>query len=633
MAAERVALSGPPVTEGPGRDDPAAADGAPRAALRWPARAATWLEWAACVAAGTALSWWMTGHVFGRSNNVFHLPIAAALGERAGFAQDPFVQSLAGFASGLWMVLEGSDAWWPAPSLFAWGLVASKALTLAGALAVARALGLAGFWPSAAFVGVLATTPLLQGTAYAGHGGLFVDYFSHSELANGFALLMARALLTRRLGAALALLGAIGFLNAFMAAWSVLPWAVTAWAAWRERRPATAIATSLAARAAPGQRSHSLALGLGAAAAVALLAPVAWRLATIGAAGPAAEVDLRAFVRDYYPYHFLAGEMPAGQWLGLAAVLAAAFVGLHWLRGAPGGPDEPGVAAPDALAALERRVRDLRRILLAYVAVYAMGLVAPLLSAAPWLIQLHLLRVSVHFHFIAAIVLALLLVRAGGTPGWQRLVLAPALLTVRPALVLLLPAWLLSQRLSRRPPRAPAPGRLTWGGAALVARVTLVTLVAFGVLGVMLARVPARLAEQAALQASSRVWRELAQGIGERTPPGSAVLLPLASDTGPGDAGSGAFEYFSGRPVWVDQKRGAAVLWQPAYHATWRQRRDEVAALADVPQRLAYASTHGLAMVVERCDALPAGREPELRAGPWCALRPEAPPSPAALAG
>ena len=102
------------------------------------------LELGTLVMAGTALSWLCTGHVFGHSNNVFHLPIVAGLAARPGFENDAFVQSLAGFASGLWMLFEGADAFWPAPALFAFGLAVSKALTLLGLVAVARTVGTVG---------------------------------------------------------------------------------------------------------------------------------------------------------------------------------------------------------------------------------------------------------------------------------------------------------------------------------------------------------------------------------------------------------------------------------------------------------------------------------------------------------
>ncbi|MCW5632887.1 MAG: hypothetical protein KIT17_06065 [Rubrivivax sp.] len=580
MTHHRAALPGESIGRPPGGT-------ARRSAVPgWLQRLPGALELAAMLAAGTALSWFFTGHVFGHSNNVFHLPIVAGLATQPGFDDDAFVQSLAGFASGLWMLLEGRDTPWPAPQLFAAGLAASKALSLLGAVLVARALGLMGRRRTLAFVAVVAATPLLQGTSYAGHGGLFVDFFSHSELASGLALVMWWALLTRRPGLALALNGGVAFLNAFMAAWNLVPLGLCLW----RQRPV---------------RLRSLWPGAG--VALGLLAPVAWRIAASWPAPGAELVDLREFVRTYYPYHFLADEMPLAQWLGLATVLGAAFVGLRWLRESP---------------AANEGVPLLRVLLHGYLVVYAAGIVAPLASGAPWVIQLHLLRSSAFFHWLAAIVLALVLVQPG--PVWRRVLLLPALLTARPALVLALPMLLVRGRPRRG---LDVAARVQWlaaghrlGEAVPRAAVLLGVTV---VLAWHAATLPARQQHVHALGESAAQWAALAQRIGERTPPGATVLLPLRPHDGPGpDAGSGVFEYASRRSVWVDHKRGAAVLWQPAYHASWRTRMDEVAALAGWRERLDYGARRGLAMVVGRCDELPAGMAPDVRAGPLCAVRP-----------
>jgi uncharacterized membrane protein len=560
-------------------------------------------ELAAMLAAGTALSWWLTGHVFGHSNNVFHLPIVAGLARQPGFAGDAYVQSLAGFASGLWMWLEGSDAAWPASSLFAFGLAASKALTLLGAVAVARTLGLAGRLRTLAFIGVLVTTPLLQGTAYAGHGGLFVDFFSHSELANGLTLLVWWASLRQRHGLALALNGGVCFLNAFMAAWNVLPWLWLLLADQRARRW--------------HWRAQAGSLAAGLAVAMLCAAPVLWRVGWAaltgdgveagGIAGPpgqAALVNLREFVREHYPYHFVASEMPLPQWLGLGAVVVAAAVGLHWL-----GPAAAG----------------LQRLLMAYGVVYVAGIVLPLLSDAPVLVRLHLLRSSVAFHFLAAIVLALVLVRPAAGHALRRPALAVALLTARPA-VLLVALVALAERLVGRRRRETAP---PGAGSGTVISLPVATVSWAAVLASCLvvawhaATLPARQERTRLLAESGRQWATLAKRVGELTPVGGRVLLPLETDSwSPPDAGSGVFEYASGRSVWVDHKRGAAVLWQPALHAPWQARLDQVAALRDWPARLDYAAGQQLAMVVGRCDELPPGWVPEVQAGRLCALRP-----------
>ncbi len=541
----------------------------------------------AVCSAGAALSWLWTGHLLGQGNNVFHLPLLADLAAQPGMAGDAFVQSLSRFQSGLWVLLRGSDAVVPATLLLPLLLFATKALTLYAMLLLAGELGLRGRLQQLGFVAVVASTPLLRGTAYAGHGGLFIDYFSHSELATALTLLLWWACLRGRFGLALALNGAVFFLNGFMAVWNLAPWLWLALRAWRAE-------PSWPRRQLPG-------LLAGGAVAAALAGSVLWRAAgagqlSVATGGP----DHRDFLRAYYPYHFLASEMPLAQWLGLGAMLLAAALGLRALRDGASGP----------------AARTLAQLGLAYGAVYAIGLVLPLLTASPLWLNLHLLRVSVFFHFLAALVLGVWLLRAAQSPEatdrlWRAPWLTVALLTVRPAL-LVLPLALAVQRLWPGLRRMPA---VRWRGFG-------VGVAALAVLGCAGAAGVERL-RQAQLQQSLADWVKVAQQVRQQTQAGDVVMLPL--DTGlwqPADAGSGAFQYHAQRPVWVDHKRGAAVFWQPAYLPEWQERRAALMGLHDWPSRLRHARGHGVAVVVDDCAGLPNVPPGALlaRAGRLCAV-------------
>src|SRR5258708_33098413 len=61
------------------------------------------------------------------------------------------------------------------------------------------------------------------------------------------------------------------------------------------------------------------------------------------------------------------------------------------------------------------------------------------------------------------------------------------------------------------------------------------------------------------------------------------------------------FEFVSHRRVWVDYKRGAAVMWMPSYYRVWRTRLAEVEALNSLDQRVAYADRNGIDYVIDRC--------------------------------
>jgi hypothetical protein len=54
------------------------------------------------------------------------------------------------------------------------------------------------------------------------------------------------------------------------------------------------------------------------------------------------------------------------------------------------------------------------------------------------------------------------------------------------------------------------------------------------------------------------------------------------------------------RPVWVDWKSGAAVMWEPAFYWVWRPRIEAQRMLQDVAAKVAYARENGIGFVVVR---------------------------------
>jgi hypothetical protein len=73
--------------------------------------------------------------------------------------------------------------------------------------------------------------------------------------------------------------------------------------------------------------------------------------------------------------------------------------------------------------------------------------------------------------------------------------------------------------------------------------------------------------------------------------PGS-LFLPLGID---------GFSTLSRRPVWVDWKVGAVVMWAPNLHATWSSRHAELKRVRSIPDGLDLARREGCAYLV--CDA------------------------------
>lgn len=537
---------------------------------------------------GSALSLLLSGFVAGTSNNVFHLPILARLYELPEFAQDPFVQSLRAFASGLWMLLEGSAPWIePAPLLLAL-FVAARLCTFAALMLMARSCGLRGRPALLAFAVAVALSPSLRGEAYAGQAGLFIHYFSHSELAAATSLLVFAAGMRRCFAWALLALGLTFFINAFMAVWCVPVLALMAAQHFR-RRP-------LALRQAWPR------LTLAAAGAALLALPVVWRMLSAGvlAGANAPAFDYEAFLAELYPYHFLASYTSPSGWAGLAVIAAVA-----WLA--------TGALVPPAAR------RSLRLAWIACVGVYAVGIVLPWLTDSRLLLNLHLLRSSANLHFLAVLALSVVLVQALGRAWAVRRCGGAALLAVA--------------ALASKASLAGAVLLLLWRGrddplrwpASMARRVEPVLAVACALLvvagQVMLAQRQHAINES--LRRSIDEWRDLAQAIARQVPPGVPVMIPLQAAPGePGPADAEVFEIESRHPVWVNAKRGAAVMWQPGYHQIWSQRMQEQGALVGWPQRLDYARRHGIGAIVERCRGLPQVAAERLlhRAGPWCAV-------------
>ena len=173
-------------------------------------------------ALGTLVSLAITGFVFAIGNNLFHLPIVAELWDEPQFTNDEFIQALRYYAAGPWMLLRGSasyvNPYWSFLLLF----VISRLLSIVGFLACARLLGIVSRSQQICFALLVSVTWLLRGDAVGGGGGLFIDYFAHSEMANGLVLLALYLVFRLRIATAIAMVGVIFFVNAFMGVWTAV---------------------------------------------------------------------------------------------------------------------------------------------------------------------------------------------------------------------------------------------------------------------------------------------------------------------------------------------------------------------------------------------------------------------------
>jgi len=525
---------------------------------------------------GALLSVVVTGYVFPTSNNLFHLAIVERLYDLPEFAGDAFIQSLRYFSSGLWMILAGSAQWIAPEKAFFALFCLSRLLSFIGFLACADYFGVRDIKQRLLFSGVIAVTPLLQDCSFAGGGGLFINYFTHSEVCNGLFLLAVWAALRGRFTLMLALVGLTFFLNAFFGLWLGF---VAACVMGYEL---------LAGRL--GLRQMLASAGVGFLAIAACAAPVILNVVSNPDFGKPVAFNFVEFLKSYYPYHFLINTIDFKQIVVLAGVLAICVLSLLWLRD------------PD---------RRMTATLAACVLLYGIGVGLPWATHAPAALNLHLLRSGTLIHLLAALLLSVMIVRWWFGPDNRQALAAAAMMVTMAASLLvdmtasravadmILLAVVAVKGGAVSPPRKIA--------ARLAPHRRALALGALS-LAVLLSAVAVHLKEKAmaAEQAWRSEWARVADWAGRETRPGAIFMPPLMAASDPKSVRQDpapyftntAFETISHRSIWVDWKRGAAVLWRPSYYEIWNTRMAEAGGLKTLAQESSYARAHGISYLI-----------------------------------
>lgn len=516
--------------------------------------------WASAVF-GTLVSIAISGFVFPFGNNAFHLPIVGELYNAPGFAADPFIQSLRNFSSGLWMVLAGSADWIEPRFVFLAGFFLSRLTCLLGFLACADHLGVLEARHRFLFALVASVSPLMRGESYAGGGGLFIPYFTHSEITNGLFLLAVWTCLRAEFGRALALCGLTFFINAFVGVWLgfvlLMFFLREIWLGRMTLLPP----------------KSSLLLGL--LVGCGFVAPVLINIVQNPDFGASLDFDYLGFLTEYWPFHFLIWSIPVGEIAHLALVAAIGAAALFRL------PDEEG---------------RTRAVFAACVILYGIGIVTPWITDAPLVLNLHLLRSGTLLHLLSALFLSAVAVRwwFGAEPADR--VAAPFLVAML-SLVTIAPRGNRVMLLSVFAVIALSPvyvARLTPGGFVQFLnrhRRPLSSCVgAFVVLAATLSSYKSQNV-MADIKAGASSWSEVGKWAAKKTEIGSVFLV--AGEASPD------FELLSGRSVWVDWKRGAAVMWSPSYYKTWKERRDAVSKLVTIEEKMNYARANGISYLIE----------------------------------
>jgi len=266
---------------------------------------------------GSLLSIAITGFVFGWDNNEFHLPIVGSLYNEPQFANDPFIQSLRYFASGVWLLLDGSDRYIDPYWLFFGGHFLSRFMSFAGFLFCADILGVTSHTQRAVFTIILTLPGLLSGYSYAGGGGLFLTNFTHSEIANGLSLICLGFLIRKKLIWSYASNGIVFFVNAFIGIWNFVPTLLITLSLYLNKK--IQLKTIV---------SHSL---IGFIVFTAIASPVILKVLSNPGFGKKTNFDYIAYLIEYYPGHFLISSISAKGLLGCFFVVFLGIVSFHKL--------------------------------------------------------------------------------------------------------------------------------------------------------------------------------------------------------------------------------------------------------------------------------------------------------------
>lgn len=513
------------------------------------------------IAAGLEIA--TTGFEFGVSNNVYHIPIVLGYGELPQFRGDEYYQTLRAYSSLVWpalsLITTPRNIYW----VFFFSYVFTVWLYLLVLLHVVSRLAQVGLPQLILASLILATSYLDSGySRLAGHD-LVAGYFTQTELTTPMVLFALSLCVSGRFIPAIALIGLIFDVNVFVAAWAMI----------------SLLATSL------WLLRHWTNLGviargwvIGGCIALLVAAPVLlWIAQRLGSAADF-EGDYVAFLRWFYPNHYLIGSASIHQ---IVFFLSAAVLGAS------------------GLALLGREGRAWQAAFVGFLVVFGFGCIVPALTHNPLVLNLHPLRADGFVQVIATIASVAVVVRYL-SPGTTRaraafaigvtacLLLSRYLLPI--AALMMLFRWMGSGDKRQWPAsrrRAPE-GHLTmaglWAPSAVIAFVIAACVIRKVQPLDWLEPEPQRNPDFVALTG----WAQAA------TDPFSIFLV-----NGERNSIFDKFQMLAQRRVWVDMRQSAAVTWAPQFYQQWQPRAEAVQALHTWQERLAYGCREKLDYYVD----------------------------------
>jgi hypothetical protein len=458
----------------------------------------------------------------------------------------------------------------------------------------------------------IALTPWFQGLSIVGGHGMFLKYFTHSETTWGLVFLSLALFSLQRLILASALVGIVFSINAFVGVWLLL-----------------ANIAVFAVSAKPSDRAiaqKSIGAFLICASPILLWIGMSSRVPN-----QAISFSYIEYIRLYYPGHFLI-EAIEFKWLIVYILIVIS-----------------GVISSQYMP----QKSYWAKIQMAFVLIFLIGIPLPYLVNSRFVFNLHLLRsagieqaIAISLSTIAGVKLLL------SVSKYQKRLLGATVLSSIGFLdigivgLAVIPFAILLGLYVEQDAGADNHSRfkrliivhgdhLTWACFAVFlfsmfrrfiqhgigisqiitlitigfvfiltlwqdmpskARTTLLALMfviygAFSVVSIILWHTNDTQQREARVIAQDNSWIELTNWIKQSDTHGS-FLVPVK------DERSNLFQLQARRPVWVDWKQGAAVMWSPSFYDQWMPRYLEVSGLVSPEDYILYARDHEIANVV-----------------------------------
>lgn len=500
-----------------------------------------------------AVSAHLQGFEFGIDNNVFHIPITLHWYDLPQFSHDAVMQSLRRYTTPVFPLLGlfANDA--NIGTLFHAAFLLTRGLAIFALFQVMRSCGLYNPYLAAATASAIFVSAL-YGESVIGRDELLVDIFTHTALAQAVALLGIASMIRGRLIAA-AIAGGLTFdLNAMVGLWYLAP--LTLVCAFQLVTP-------------PRTTARRVVLAATAFCLTAL--PVAIWVA-LSQNLDSIDFNYRAYLRDYYPYHFFIGWAGWPQRIALALQVASGF---------------------SAASLLPRYRSHAILVLLGLTLLFVAGVAIGQISHSRVLLNLHLLRIDGMLTWtIVPLVLTAsfaaltstrtlsaigAIIAIGGLiAGDWRIVLA--------GLSLLAAIRFFSRQTVQMPLAVQHRKSILLATVAAVLALVAMTRGAYSARptkpGSMMVPSDQQLA---GAWPQSPEWRQVTDWARNSTPADALFIIPIRLDF-----------VAARRRDWVDWKEGAAAMWAPDIYSTWHARTMDLAALHSAPAILAYACRQGI---------------------------------------